>query len=390
MSGHSRSNPDSRKLESGPTVIRHLYVHVPFCHHICPYCGFYKHQPGKLANRVFVEALLTDLRSRGKTLDIIPRTIFFGGGTPTLLSPTHLDHLLSGMHNLLDLSELEEWTFEANPATFDLAKAAQLREQGVDLISLGVQSWDPAILATLGRDHSPEDAAEAFDTLRRAGFESIGIDLMFSVPGQSLAQWQQDLARTIALDPQHLSTYNLTYEEDTEFLRRHEQGELDRDEDRDASQFEQAIADLEEAGYYHYEISNFSRPGHESKHNQAYWKGADFLGIGPGAVSTIRERRWKALPDTAAWVARTIGGTSTETETESIDREARRLEALALQLRTAEGVSESIIFEGAHESTRRQLELLVADGLIERRSGGRIALTRAGKALADPIAARLA
>ena len=111
-------------------------MHVPFCHHICPYCGFYKHQPGKLANRVFVEALLTDLRSRGKTLDIIPRTIFFGGGTPTLLSPTHLDHLLSGMHNLLDLSELEEWTFEANPATFDLAKAAQLREQGVEVKSM--------------------------------------------------------------------------------------------------------------------------------------------------------------------------------------------------------------------------------------------------------------
>ena len=386
----SRSNPECPGSESRLPMVRHLYVHVPFCHHLCPYCGFYKHHPGKLANRRFVEALLAEVDQRQGEMHLLPKTIFFGGGTPTLLSPTHLAALLEGLRERLDLSQLEEWTVEANPATFDLEKARLMRAAGVTRVSLGVQSWDEDILRVLGRDHSAAEAASAFDTLREADFSSIGIDLMFSVPGQTVLQWKTDLQTAIGLGPEHLSTYNLTYEEDTEFLDRFERGELDQDEERDATLFELAIDLLEESGYRHYEISNFARPGHESIHNRAYWNGADFLGIGPSGVSTVQNRRWKSLADTAAWVERTLAGVSTKTEEEHLQADDLRLEALALQLRTAEGVAEATVRRTSDESLAERIDELISESLLVRSANGRLSLTRQGKALADPIAARLA
>lgn len=370
-------------------AISHLYVHIPFCHHICPYCGFYKHQPGRLANRAFVDALLDELRLAARDTDLALETIFFGGGTPTLLSPSHLERLLTGLAGLTDLSGVREWTLEANPATFDLAKASLLRDLGVTRISLGVQSWQTDTLATLGRDHSPEEAEAAYHVLREAGFASVGIDLIFSVPGQTAAGWAADLDKAIALGADHVSAYNLTYEEDTEFLTRHERGELNSDEDRDASLFYLAIDTLEGAGYRHYEISNYARPGHESLHNQAYWSGADYLGIGPGAVSTVEGRRWKSLPDTAAWIARIQAGQPAHTELEHLTDEDRRLERLALQFRTAEGIPAAIVAGGDLRSD--PVSSLIEQGLIEiAPPGDRLRLTRRGKALADSVTAALA
>jgi oxygen-independent coproporphyrinogen-3 oxidase len=370
--------------------VPHLYVHVPFCHHICPYCGFYKHQPGKLANRAFVDALVAELRLALDTHGLEPRfeTIFFGGGTPTLLSPAHLERLLTGLRDIADLSGMREWTFEANPATFDLKKAALLRDLGVNRVSLGVQSWQAATLATLGRDHSPAEAEAAYDTLREAGFASIGIDLMFSVPGQTMADWRADLEKAVSLAPEHISAYNLTYEEDTEFLTRHQRGELDTDEDRDADLFFLAIDTLEAAGFRHYEISNYARPGHESLHNQAYWSGADYLGIGPGAVSTVAGKRWKSLPDTAAWIAKIQAGESAAVEPETLTAEDRRLERIALQLRTEQGI---LADETGSDLRSDPVASLIEQGLIEIMglSGDRLRLTRTGKALADSVAAAL-
>ncbi|HRQ91175.1 MAG TPA: radical SAM family heme chaperone HemW, partial [Bacteroidia bacterium] len=279
----------------------HLYLHIPFCHHICPYCGFYKHKPGKLANREFVDALLTEAERRSPD-GFAPETVYFGGGTPSLLSPTLLARLIRGLAERIDLSQVREWTLEANPATFDLEKAQLMRELGADRISLGVQSFQPSVLATLGRDHTAAEAAEAFYLLREAGFENLSVDLMFSIPGQDLALWQADLAAALALGPEHVSAYNLTYEEDTEFLDRHRQGELDTDEDRDADLFYAALDTLTGSGYRHYEISNYAKPGFESRHNHAYWSGAEYLGLGPGAVSTTGRERSKTLPDTSAYV----------------------------------------------------------------------------------------
>lgn len=360
----------------------HLYLHIPFCHHICPYCGFYKHKPGNLANREFVDAILQEAKKRGGGERLAPDTVYFGGGTPTLLSPALLERLMRGLAESFDLAAVTEWTLEANPATFDLEKARLMRELGANRISLGVQSFDPGILATLGRDHSPSDAISAYQLLREAGFENISIDLMFSIPGQTTALWQTDLETAVVLKPEHFSAYNLTYEEDTEFLTRHQKGELDMNEDRDADLFYQAIDFLESSGYTHYEISNYSRPGFESRHNRSYWAGADYLGLGPGAVSTIRGQRWKTLPDTATYVRATKAGLDTRTDIEILTAEDRRTEAIALRLRTRDGLPT----EWLPAST--SLESLTEQGLIEV-NGGRITLTRAGKALADPIAAEL-
>lgn len=362
-------------------VIVHLYLHIPFCHRICPYCGFYKHTPGRLANRAFVDAILTEAERRAPA-GMAPETVFFGGGTPTLLSPSLLDRLLRGLHDRLDLSQVREWTIEANPATFDPAKALLMRGLGVDRISLGVQSFQPTILETLGREHSGAEAIAAFRILRQAGFENLSVDLIFSVPGQDLALWQADLDTALSLSPEHLSIYNLTYEEGTDFLSRHQRGELDADEDRDADLFEAAIDRLEGSGYGHYEISNYARPGFESLHNQAYWAGADYLGLGPGAVSTLGGERSRTLPDTAAYVRAVEAGLDTRREIELLGEAERRLETFAMRLRTREGVPLDWI------ATPDPLESLTQEGLVEQR-GPHLVLTRKGKALADPIAAAL-
>ena len=361
----------------------HLYVHIPFCHHICPYCGFYKHTPGNLANREFVEAVLSEAEKRLPEVSGKIETAYFGGGTPTLLSPTHLTRLCEGLTQLFDFSECREWTIEANPATYDLAKAQLLRELGISRVSLGVQSFTPETLKTLDRDHTRDEAITAFETLRSANFDQVSLDLMFSIPGQTLEQWQEDLETAVSLSPNHISAYNLTYEEDTEFLKRHETGELDTDEDRDADQFYLALDYLEEHGYHHYEISNYARPGCESQHNRAYWFGADYLGLGPGAVTTLNGRRWKTLPDTAPYMKAAHAGLDTRTDIEVLTEEDKRLEALALQLRTREGAPVSLI------DAPNPVESLTQQGLLIEKDG-RLHLTRNGQALADPIAAALA
>lgn len=360
----------------------HLYVHIPFCHHICPYCAFYKHKPGNLANEAFVAAILAEAQTHRELSGRELRTIYFGGGTPSLLSGKLLTQLCNGIRDQFDLSSLQEWTIEANPATFDQRKAATMRQLGINRVSLGVQSFQSDTLKTLGRDHSPQSAIEAFQSLRSAGIRNISIDLMFSIPGQDSASWQSDLETAVALEPDHFSAYNLTYEEDTEFLTRHEQGELDASEDRDANLFYQAIDFLEEHGFRHYEISNYARSGFESVHNQAYWKGADYLGLGPGAVSTIGSRRWKTLPDTAAYIDRIQKGEDAATERETLTDEDRRLEAIGLQLRTAKGVPTALI------QSPDPVESLNQQGYIVEHEGHYV-LTREGKALADPIAGML-
>lgn len=360
----------------------HLYLHIPFCHHICPYCGFYKHKPGRLANAEFVDAILAEAKKRSDGKPLVPETVYFGGGTPTLLSASLLERLITGLREVFDLSHVQEWTVEANPATFDLKKASRIRALGPDRISLGIQSFQTEVLKTLGRDHSPIDAIEAYETLREAGFENISIDLMFSIPGQSPFHWQSDLEQAVSLGPNHFSAYNLTYEEDTEFLTRHRKGELDTNEDRDADLFYQSIDFLESAGYRHYEISNYARPGFESRHNQAYWAGSDYLGLGPGAVSTLDGLRWKTLPDTAAYVRASQSGLDTRTDIEVLTAEDRRIESIAMQLRTAKGIPTGLL------PRPNPLESLIEQGLV-REQDGVIFLTRTGKALADPIAAEL-
>lgn len=184
-------------------LIRHLYFHIPFCPKLCPYCSFYVEVGAKNKTTAFLDALLREVESHATTMR--PRTIYFGGGTPSALSVEQLDYLLSGLRQRLDLTELEEWDFEANPATVRAEKAALLKEQGITRLSLGVQSWDDGLLKTLGRIHDAAQAEQTFGVLREAGFRNLNIDLMFAIPGQTPAQWEETLARTIALGPEHVS-----------------------------------------------------------------------------------------------------------------------------------------------------------------------------------------
>ncbi|MFC7336267.1 radical SAM family heme chaperone HemW [Haloferula chungangensis] len=355
------------------------YIHIPFCHRVCPYCSFYKHTPGKTPIGRFIDSLLTETRNR---LAESPRSLYFGGGTPSMLSPAHLRKMLDGLARLIDFEALEDLTLEANPATFDLAKASLFRELGIQRISLGIQSFAPHVLETLGREHSPEEAAEAVRTLRAAGMPSVNIDLMFSIPGLSLTDWRRTLETAIALEPDHISAYNLTYEEDTAFFESLKRGDLDTDEDRDAEQFMLADELLTAAGYEHYETSNYARPGHRSTHNRGYWKGEDYLGLGPSAVSTINAIRTSNVADTDRYIRMIEQVGHATIETESLTPDQLRLERIALLLRTEEGVPLSLLNEA-------ELPRLIEAGLAVVKAD-RLALTRHGSALVDPIAAELA
>jgi oxygen-independent coproporphyrinogen III oxidase len=369
-------NVQSRTLEA----VSHLYVHIPFCARICPYCAFYKERADSSQTQRFSEALLREVESVSGRFPLKLETIFFGGGTPTALTTAQLEFLLGGMRERLDLSRLVEWTVEANPGSVSSRKAALLRRMGVTRLSLGVQSWDDELLKLLGREHNAAQTETSFQILRDAGFANISVDLMFGLPGQTLAQWETDLAKTIALRPEHISTYCLTYEEDTEFFLRHASGEFREDSESDAQFLESAMRMLEDAGFEHYEISNYARPGFASAHNRGYWAGDDYLGIGPSAFSTVGMNRWQNVCDYRAYAERVLGGSSAVESTEPLTPEMKRTERIALGLRTREGISSRELGPWPNESNE-----FVALGLL-RKQNGCFVLTPRGKLLADSVA----
>jgi oxygen-independent coproporphyrinogen-3 oxidase len=362
------------------TPIHHLYFHIPFCPKLCPYCCFYVETGAKNKTRDFLDALLRDVERAGEHFAIAPETIYFGGGTPSSLLTGQLEYLLAGLRSRLDLRALREWTFEVNPATVRPEKARLLRDAGVSRISLGVQSWDDALLKTLGRVHDASQAEKTFAVLREAGFGNINIDLMFAVPGQTAAQWRETLERTTALRPEHVSSYCLTYEEDTDYFRKLSAGNFAQDDERDAALFESTIDVLTGAGFEHYEISNYARPGRQSAHNLAYWRGADYLGFGPSAFSTTGLRRWQAIPDTAEYTRRVLAGGSTVHFEEHLPPATRAGEVVAFAIRTGEGVAVDDL--ARWPDAVREFQAL---GFLERRAD-RFVLTRRGKLMADSVA----
>ena len=376
---------DSHNYAGGmpaPTI-RHLYIHIPFCARICPYCAFYKDLLDRSQTQRFCEAILRDVQRCVATFDIAPQTIFFGGGTPTALTIALLELLLRGFQQQLDLSHLQEWTIEANPGSVSARKAALLFEFGLNRISLGVQSWDNKLLEILGREHNAEQAEESFRILRQAGFPNINVDLMFGLPGQTVAQWEATLQKTIQLRPEHISAYCLTYEEDTEFFLRHARGELRSNTDFEANLLQMTMSMLEKAGYEQYEISNYARPGYASAHNRAYWTGENYLGIGPSAFSTLAMRRWQNVPNYREYADRVLTDRSPINSTEELTAEMKRAEKIALSLRTREGIPIKAL-----ASQSEQTREFVALGLLQQ-SNGSFILTRAGKSVADSVAEAL-
>jgi len=216
-------------------VIEHLYAHIPFCPKVCPYCSFYKEASDRNKTRAFLEAMLAEAEKHAPSLR--PRTIFFGGGTPSALSTSQLEFLLGGLRERIDFSAVAEWTLEMNPATVSLEKARALLALGVNRISMGVQSWNEDILKTLGRVHNAAQARRSYEILREAGVPNVNLDLIFGIPGQTAEQWRDTLEQTIALGPDHISAYCLTYEEDTAFFESLRRGEMRENEDHDADFF---------------------------------------------------------------------------------------------------------------------------------------------------------
>lgn len=362
-----------------------LYLHIPFCHRICPYCSFYKHTPGNTPIAEFIEALGIEAAHRiNSKATETPQTLYLGGGTPSMLSPKHLTDLFASLRKTIDFSLLREVTLEANPATFDLNKAELFLSLGVTRVSLGIQSFEPNVLKTLGREHSPEQASEAVHILRAAGIPSVNIDLMFSIPAQSLSDWKNTLQQAVSLSPNHISAYNLTYEEDTAFFESLQNGTYQENEDHDADHYHLAEKTLTTAGFDHYETSNYAQPGHHSRHNQGYWQGKDYLGLGPSAVSTISGVREKNIPDTAAYVRQVKSIGHAIHETEKLTAAQRRIELIALGLRTTKGIPLNLLDSSSLEKART----LASEKLLTI-SDTHLHLTALGRPLVDPIAAEI-
>ena len=306
---------------SATTTVESLYIHVPFCAQKCAYCAFYSEpSSGDLINR-YVAALIRELELVAH--DLQPRTIFFGGGTQSLLNLRQWEQILRALERL-NLLGAEEFTVECNPATVSPDKAKRLRDFGVNRISMGVQSLDEPLLERLGRIHTREMVFKSFDILRRAGFGNLNLDLMFAIPGQTMEIWRATLAEALALGSEHLSTYEVIYEDDTPLFAQLQAGEFDVDEDLACAMYEDLVERATGAGFRQYEVANFAKdkplnrpvatlspPGGERagargveipdracKHNVNYWRGGSFYGLGPGATSYVRGVRTKNWSNT--------------------------------------------------------------------------------------------
>jgi oxygen-independent coproporphyrinogen-3 oxidase len=322
-----------------------LYLHIPFCHTRCHYCDFNTYAGMLPLREPYVRALLTELAMAG-TFAQLPdgsprrsRTIFFGGGTPSLLSVSQISRILDACHRNFAVDEDAEITLEANPGTLNQEQLAGLRAAGINRLSMGAQSFDAELLKTLGRIHSPKDITQAVRFARAAGFTSINVDFMFGLPGQTMRHWRETLDRALDMHIEHLSLYSLIIEEGTPFFNWTREGRITPgDDDLCADMYEYADERLQAAGYVNYEISNWSLPGHQSRHNLTYWHNLPYLGMGAGAYSSFGGRRFSDVRDPLEYVRLLAAHQWPEAESETIDRQMAMSETAFLALRTAQGL----------------------------------------------------
>jgi len=395
-------NPQpSQSLARGPMFggqsapeIRALYLHIPFCHSICPFCAFAVHGNRERLHERFVERLLADL----DLADPWPapgdiQSIYVGGGTPSTLAPARIETVLRRIADRFSPALGVEIAFEVNPEDATGAYLAALRGLGITRISLGVQSLDDATLRALGRGHTAAQAAQAFDAAVRAGFDNVNVDLMFGAPGMEVLPFREDVRRLLAWQPAHISLYGLDLEPRTLFGRNARiQAWCASHREEQAAQFLWAAEALDAAGYEHYEVSNFCLPGREGRQNQLVWNGAAYLGFGPGAHSFAEGRRWAHERHLAAYEARLFRGERAIAFSERPTREQAANEALMLALRQRTGlhVTEWEGRFGLNWGLRRaEVEgELVRRGLAVREAG-RLRLNVRGMLVADEITERL-
>lgn len=364
-----------------------VYVHVPFCASTCDYCAFYQVRPEGDDLRRYVRTIRAEMTLVG---GILPATtVFWGGGTPGLLPPAILSELASAVRERLASPPLE-WSVEMAPATVTPERLAALHDAGVNRISLGVQSLEPVMLDALGRRHTREQALRAYGLVRDAGFDNVNLDLIFAIPGQDLAAWRRDLAAVVALGPEHISTYCLTFEEDTALFVKLSQGKVTLDPAREAEFYETARADLGAAGFAQYEISNFARPGRASRHNLNTWAMRNWLGFGPSAASQFGGWRGSNPADLAAWEADVAAGRRSTCERIALHDGLLAVDSVVFGLRCNRGVDLAVLrtrFPGGRwDAIGAAADRLVGEGLAIL-EGGRLTLTDRGRLLADGVGA---
>ncbi len=371
-----------------------VYVHVPFCRVRCGYCDFNTYTAAELgdepgASRTsYADAAIAEIR-RARTVlgdaDVQVDTVFFGGGTPTLLPPGDLTRILGAVRDELGLAPDAEVTTEANPDSVDLADLEQLRAGGINRISFGMQSAVPHVLDVLDRTHDPARVPDVVTWARTAGFEQLSLDLIYGTPGESAADWQASLDAALACGPDHLSAYALIVEEGTALARRIRRGEVAMPDDDDlADKYLAADAALEAAGLRWYEVSNWARDDAAAcRHNALYWTGADWWGVGPGAHSHVGGVRWWNVKHPAAYAGRIAASASPAQAREVLDGETRRVERVLLETRLRAGLPVDVLDAGGRSALSEQVER----GLVEptELDAGRVVLTLRGRLLADAV-----
>jgi oxygen-independent coproporphyrinogen-3 oxidase len=366
---------------------RAAYVHVPFCAHRCGYCDFTLVAGKDHLVDAYLAALEQELSVITDQLEI--DTLFFGGGTPTHLTAGQLRRLLALVRSRFRLAEGYEFSVEANPFGLTAEKVGVLADFGVNRVSLGVQSFSADVLAILERDHREPDILAAIENLR-GRIENIGLDLIFAVPGQSLEDWRHTLLRAVELEPDHVSTYGLTFEKGTAFWSRRKHGVLrSADEELERTMYESAMDSLPACGLEQYELSNFARPGRACRHNETYWLGLPYYGFGPGAASYRDGVRRTNHRSVTTWIRRVLAGESGVQLEDELTTEDRAREAIWLGLRRTQGIDRSVY----RERFGIDLDALAGDGIHRLSSRGLIAddgptirLTREGRLLADSVA----
>ena len=390
----AKTEPIQQLLETAS-----LYVHIPFCHTRCHYCDFNTYAGMLPLREPYVRALLTEIGMAG-ALTKLPggkprrsRTIFFGGGTPSLLSVSQVSRILDACYDNFAVDEDAEITLEANPGTLSREQLVGLRAAGVNRLSMGAQSFDAELLKTLGRIHSPKDITQAVRDAQAAGFTSINVDFMFGLPGQTMRHWRETIERALDLHIEHLSLYSLIIEEGTPFYTWTHEGRITPgDEDLCADMYEYADERLHAAGYVNYEISNWSLPGFQSRHNLTYWHNFPYIGMGAGAYSSFGGRRFSNVREPAEYIRMLKAQQWPEVESETVDKAQAMSETAFLALRTAQGLHlptfEQRFALPFAQFAGDRLHMVEEAGLLERETEW-LRLSKRGRLLGNEVFLRL-
>lgn len=373
-----------------------LYLHIPFCVKKCNYCDFLSAPAGEETRAAYVDALLEEIRGFDEPEDYEVVTVFFGGGTPSILPGQEIFRIMKALREKFSFRKGAEITLEANPGTVDKEKLSFYKKAGINRLSFGLQSADAEELKKLGRIHTWEKFLESFQLAREAGFSNINVDLMSALPGQTKESWEKTLRQVLALQPEHISAYSLIIEEGTPFYQLYEKDVERRDageepelipsEEEERAMYEATGRILKEQGYLHYEISNYAKPGRECCHNLGYWQRRDYLGFGLGASTLLNPVRYKNTEDLEAY----LGGDFSKKEFFVLTKDNQIEETMFLGLRVLEGVSKEQFREQfsceLRVVYRKELEKLEQEGLLEE-EGDFVRLTSRGIDLSNPVLA---